>query len=364
MMSVTTRQPDLVLRLDRWLRPLFMSRAAERLFGLEPARYVGRSLADMGLPEAVRDAARCAATLALKTGQEQLCGFSLARPAQTRHYSAKAVPERDRDERIASVLMLIFDVTGRARQQPTPTDSSDQLLAVVSHELRCPLNAIQSWSEVLASQIEAEDISNNAVALRALQGIQRAVRQQERLINDLRDARNLIAGRLQIARRPLALRGPIEAAIGSVRPLLRAKQLSFSAQLERADELVDGDADRLEQIVWNLLTNAIKFTPAGGEVRLTLQRKGEMLALRVLDSGRGISADFLPHIYDWFERAEQTRAGGLGLGLAVARHLCELHGGSIRAESAGAGCGTCFTVTLPLSKSAMRLDERRESLVA
>src|SRR5207249_4686751 len=164
------------------------------------------------------------------------------------------------------------------------------------------------------------------------------------------DVSRVTTGKLRVNPRPLNLAGVVGAAVDAVRPMAEEKQLALDFAVVAEDDLIAGDADRLQQVVWNLLSNAVKFTPAGGRIDVRLDRTPQGLRLRVSDTGRGISAQFLPYVFDRFRQADSTSTrthGGLGIGLTIVRHIVELHGGSVSAESAGEGQGATFIVTLP-----------------
>jgi PAS domain S-box-containing protein len=221
----------------------------------------------------------------------------------------------------------------------------DEFLATVSHELRTPLTAMLGWIWWLR-----RGTADEAVRARALETVERNARAQTQLVEDLLDVSRIVTGKLRLDVRPADLRQVIEAAIESVRTAADAKEIALEARLPTGSAMVAVDPDRLQQVVWNLLSNAIKFTPPGGHVDVSFDvRAGEALIV-VADSGAGIDPAFLPYVFDRFRQAQasSTRAyGGLGLGLAIVRHLVELHGGTVRAESEGEGRGTTFTVTLP-----------------
>lgn len=222
----------------------------------------------------------------------------------------------------------------------------DEFLSTLSHELRTPLTAIIGWSKLL---IQGDvDPEKQPVALET---IVRNAQAQGQLINDLLEVSRIITGKLHLNFKPCQLQPIIEAAIESIRPTAEAKGIKLKALFEPRAGLVSGDADRLQQVVWNLLSNALKFTPSGGVVQVKFQRANSHLEIVVTDSGEGIKPDFLPHVFERFRQADgsTTRAhGGLGLGLAIVRHLVELHGGNVRAESDGEKKGATFTVKLPL----------------
>jgi PAS domain S-box-containing protein len=222
----------------------------------------------------------------------------------------------------------------------------DEFLSTLSHELRTPLTAIIGWSRLLLDG----DV-DPARQSQALEIIVRNAKSQGQLINDLLEVSRIITGKLHLDFIPCQLQPVIEAAVESMRPTAEAKAIRLKALFEPHVELISGDPERLQQVVWNLLSNAVKFTPRGGFVQVKFQRTNSHVEIVVTDSGEGIESDFLPHVFDRFRQADgsSTRAhGGLGLGLAIVRHLVELHGGTVRAESAGEGTGATFVVRLPL----------------
>jgi PAS domain S-box-containing protein len=223
----------------------------------------------------------------------------------------------------------------------------DEFLATVSHELRTPLTSILGWAHMLRTgQLGGED------AAKALETIERNARAQGQLIDDLLDVSRIITGKLRIDVRPVDPNSFIESAIEAVRPAAEAKGVRVQRIMDTGVVSVSGDPVRLQQVVWNLLSNAIKFTPRGGRVQVRLERVNSHIEIAVSDSGAGIEPEFLPYVFDRFRQADQrtTRQhGGLGLGLAIARQLVEIHGGSVRAESPGAGQGSTFTVLLPVA---------------
>lgn len=223
----------------------------------------------------------------------------------------------------------------------------DEFLAIVSHELRTPLNAILGWAEALRTRKFSE-----AITARALETIERNARLQTQLIENLFDISRLLQGKLLLNKHPVDLRSVLKVAIQRVQPEAEAKAIALSTQIAETMNLVVGDGDRLQQVVENLLLNAIKFTSRGGRVEIQLDQQGASAQIRISDTGQGIRPEFLPYVFDYFrqENSSITRQhGGLGLGLAIARQLVTLHGGEIEAESPGKDQGATFTVTLPLS---------------
>ena len=222
----------------------------------------------------------------------------------------------------------------------------DDFFTMLSHELRTPLMAVLAWTALLKSnRLEASEV------MHALELIERNGRVQRRLVDDLLDVSRIVTGRLRIDRQPVAsLAQMIGMVVDSFRPAALAKNLTVETALETGAGTINGDTERLQQVVWNLLSNAIRFTPAGGRIQLRYARRGDHVELLVRDSGQGIAADALPHVFEryWQGRSSERRSQGLGLGLAIAYRIVELHGGEIAAASDGEGCGATFTVLLPI----------------
>jgi signal transduction histidine kinase len=226
----------------------------------------------------------------------------------------------------------------------------DEFLATLSHELRTPMVPILGWAQVL--RLSA---GNNEQVLQAAAVIERNARAQNKIVDDLLDMSRIISGKLKLEVRPIDLADVVLEAIDIVAPAASAKSITLGRQVERGHAFTHGDPHRLQQVVWNLLSNAIKFTDNGGRVGVSLRHEGGQVVLEVGDSGQGIAAEFLPHVFERFRQADSSTTRqhqGLGLGLAIVRQLVELHGGSVSAASAGAGHGATFTVRLPATARA------------
>jgi signal transduction histidine kinase/ActR/RegA family two-component response regulator len=235
----------------------------------------------------------------------------------------------------------------------------DEFIAIVSHELRAPLNAILGWARILKiGKYNAKTFEH------AVDVVERSARTQQRLIEDLLDTARVIRGKLRLETKPVDLARVIEASADSVHPAAEAKGIDLKLKIKGKNNVITGDEDRLQQVVWNLLSNAVKFTPEGGQVEVQLERADPYLQIIVKDTGKGISREFLPYIFDRFQQADlasRRRHSGLGLGLALVRHLVELHGGTVEADSAGEGRGATFRIRLPLPALRQRVDERKQS---
>lgn len=222
----------------------------------------------------------------------------------------------------------------------------DEFLATLSHELRTPLAAILGWVQLLRMQA-----LNPTETSEALQIIENNGQMQRKMIEDLLDVSRIVSGKMRLNTRDIALGAVIQAAIDSILPAVRAKQISLTAALDETEARIAGDPDRLQQAFWNLLSNAVKFTSQSGRIELRVSRCDTHFRIELKDDGEGISPEFLPYVFDRFRQADNSatrRHGGLGIGLSVVRHIVELHGGSIRVESEGRGRGATFVVTLPL----------------
>jgi two-component system CheB/CheR fusion protein len=264
-------------------------------------------------------------------------------------------PYRTGDNQIAGAILVMYDIDDRKRAGVAMQEArglaeqanraKDVFLAMVSHELRTPLSAILGWAQLLRS--EKLDRAKSAEAADA---IERSGRQQAALINDLLDVSRIVAGKMELDARLLDFASVVNAAVQETERDAKAKQIRLEQSVQSPLPPILGDAMRLQQVAWNLLSNAVKFTPAGGRVDVMLGSVGSWVELVVRDTGVGISANFLPHVFDRFKQEQTTtarRGGGLGLGMAIVRNLVELHGGTVQVESAGEGRGTAFTVRLP-----------------
>ena len=274
-------------------------------------------------------------------------------------------PIKDSDGKTIGVIVVFHDVSERRQAEKerekllkseqeargeaeTAVRLKDEFLATVSHELRTPLNAILGWSAMLKnSNLERNNVRN------ALGIIERNAKAQAEIIGDILDVSRIITGKLQLDTKPVEIAPIIESAVDTLRPAATAKDISLTISLDNNNGYVIGDADRLQQIIWNLISNAIKFTSEKGKIEISSKRLDSFLEISISDNGIGIDEDFLPFIFERFRQgdASTTRMhGGLGLGLAIVRHLVELHGGTVYAESGGNGKGAIFTVRLPVAQ--------------
>ena len=269
----------------------------------------------------------------------------------TRDITERKHAEEEREQLLTSERASRVEAEAASRLK-------DEFLATVSHELRTPLTAVLGWTHLLRGGRLDE-----AASAHALETVERNANSQNQLIDDLLDVSRIITGKLRLEVRSLAPASFIEAAVEAVLPAAEAKGIRLETELDAEAGSISGDPARLQQIVWNLLSNAIKFTPSGGRVCVRLMRVDSHIEICVSDTGNGISAEFLPYVFDRFRQADgstRRQYGGLGLGLAIVRHLVELHGGTVMAESSGEGLGATFRVKLPLVPVYTGTAERME----
>jgi signal transduction histidine kinase/CheY-like chemotaxis protein len=287
------------------------------------------------------------------------------RVSESKDYSLRA-KARSNDE-VGTVIHAFNDMLERVQARTNELSRAnrlkDEFLATLSHELRTPLNAVLGWVRILRSTPNAPP----GMQARALETIERNARLQARLIEDLLEVSRIVSGKLHLRTRAVDLSGIVESAVDVVQPAATAKNIRLETEIEACPCMTTGDADRLQQVVWNLLSNAVKFTPPGGKVMLRLVHDHDYV-LTVSDTGIGIDPAFVPQIFQPFRQADASPSreqGGLGLGLAIVRHLVELHGGTVSARSPGKGLGTTFEVRLPaVSPAAWPQRETRPEAVA
>lgn len=350
-------------------RICYVNAAALRFFGARDAReLLGRSPADLAAPESkARVAARgqhltqIGQTMPVEPEEwQRLDGSGL--PVEA---AAAVVPWQG----TTGILVMLRDVSERRKSEEERTQllasersarsvaerasrMKDEFLATLSHELRTPLTAIVGWSQILV-----RGRTSAAETTHGLEAIDRNARALTKLVEDLLDMSSIISGKLRLDMHMLTPLSFVEAAIETIKPTAEAKRIRLDRNLDPRTGPLRGDANRLQQVVWNLLTNAVKFTPEGGTVRVALERGDSHVQISVADTGQGISAEFLPYVFDRFRQADATtrrRHSGLGIGLAIVKQLVELHGGEVWVESTGEGRGTTFVVSLPLAATPDR----------
>jgi len=346
--AITTSTPDLIFAKDRQGRLLMANPAWTRAAGKDAEEAA--SLDDNE-------------RLVLEAGETMIVEELLNTPAGERTYLTTKSPLRDEQGRVIGLIGVATDITERKNAQreleklvvaeqrlraeaERANRAKDEFLAIVSHELRSPLNALRGWSHLLVTTRPLDQ----SLIERASKAIKRNVDHQTRLIDDLLDTSRIVSGKLTIERRVVNLVDTVHVALDAARPVAQAKHIELRFAPADPATMVIGDAGRLQQLVSNLLSNAVKFTPEQGAISVILHRNAERVQLQVKDNGIGIAPEFLPHVFDRFTQADTSaarRAGGLGIGLALVRHIALLHGGQVRADSPGPGRGASFTVDLP-----------------
>jgi PAS domain S-box-containing protein len=348
--------------IDSW------NEGAERLFGHGLAETIGQPYSvlfrtgerEAGLPDEQLRQARLA-------GRHEAQGF-LVRRGGVAFDAHSLIVATGPDGSAPGFTLVVRDLTERRRleedlrrraeQLEAANRAKEEFLATLSHELRTPLNAMLGWARLMQS-----GRLDDAGRARALDTIERNAHIQEQLIADILDVSRIVTGKLRLELRPIDITPIVMTSADAVRPAAVAKGVHLNTAVEFPGTVM-GDPDRLQQVVWNLLTNAIKFTPRGGTVTVSCVRDGSNAIVQVSDTGEGIAPDLLPFVFDRFRQGDGSATrphGGLGLGLSIVRHLVELHGGQVDARSDGGGRGAAFVVRLPL---ALADDESIESVTA
>ena len=266
---------------------------------------------------------------------------------------------REQQERTEEARRL-FDAAEQLRHQAEAASiAKEEFFATISHELRTPLTSMLGWVKLLRE--ESPSAIEPALLAKGLATIERNARSQAQLIEDMLDLSRVATGKLLLHPTAVSVADAIDAALDSARPAAEAKGIRLMARVDPEAGIIVADPERLQQIIWNLVANAVKFTPKGGEVRVGTRRAGPRCELTVEDTGQGIDSTFLPRVFDRHQQVQPGKAGGLGIGLTIVRHLVELHGGSIQVSSDGAGRGTTFTVDLPIRAVSAPADSERVS---
>ena len=361
--AITGHLGEGVFAVDRDGRLTFANPAAERMLGFPESELRGRPLGELlqrragsePTPDDLLGRVLAAGTTVHLDGDALLKADGSTLPVA--HTCSPIVTGSE----VVGAVLVFHDVTERkqmeerrqqllVREQGAREEAEnanrmkDEFLAMLSHELRTPLSAIAGWAHILR-----EGGLEPGEAARAIEVIDRNARVQGQLISDILDVSRIISGKLRLEKKPVTAAAVVEAALDTVRPSAEAKKVRLEATLDPGAGHVLADPDRLQQVVWNLLSNAIKFTPEQGLVSVRLARQGRQVEIVVRDSGDGISPEFLPYVFERFRQADSSTSrphGGLGLGLAIVRHLVEAHGGTVVADSAGKGQGSTFTVRL------------------
>jgi PAS domain S-box-containing protein len=361
---------DGVVGMDATGRITFWNPRAEQVFGWRREEVLGRVMSDVIIPPRYREQHRRGLERFLRTGHPTLLGRRVELTGL--HQDGTEFPVELAITHVAeggyhTFTAFVRDITGRKRAEQEregllaateaardeaqdASRAKDQFLAILSHELRTPLTSIVGWVYLLRSGTVDE-----ATLAKGLATIERNVMSQAKLVADILDMSRIISARLRLTVRPLQLSPLIAAVLESLLPGARAKNIRVLPVLDPSAGAVLGDPDRLQQVVWNLVSNAIKFTPAGGQVQVRLAREDGLVQVVVQDTGVGIPREFLPHVFDLFRQRDSSDTrphGGVGLGLALVRRLVELHGGAVSVESEGENRGATFTVSLPAAADA------------
>lgn len=357
-----------IFAIDPAGRILSWNKGAEEVFGYRKEEIVGESFTVLFTPE---DRCQGAPERELENvrskGRSQESRWQMRKDGSRLWVSGLVDPLRDETGNLIGYVKVARDTTeeiaGRKRAEEAREEDlerervarsesevasrlKDEFIALVSHELRSPLNAILGWTRILRQGRPDEELYQRATEI-----IERSARMQSQLIEDLMDTARIVRGKLKLEVRPVNLAPLIEKAMDVVRPAADAKGIALDAKLEREADQITGDPDRLQQVVWNLLSNAVKFTDESGRVEVILGRVDPYIQISVRDTGCGISPDFMPCLFERYQQADASsarRKGGLGLGLTLVRQLVEMHGGCVTAESDGEGKGATFTVKLPV----------------
>ncbi|HEV7904502.1 MAG TPA: ATP-binding protein [Pyrinomonadaceae bacterium] len=335
------------IRLEELWNELHRTRSFS-LFCAYPMQGFGGEMLASGLSDVCTTHSRvipAESYTALSNPDERLRNI-IALQQKARTLEAEIAERKEAEERLR--VSLAQEQLARAEAEQA-SRLKDEFLATASHELRTPLTAIIGWAHMLR-----HGMLNADNAARAIETIERNAKSQAQIVEDILDVSRVITGKLRLNIEAVDVASVINAAIDSVQLAADSKNIQLQVTLAPAARHVAGDAGRLQQVVWNLLSNAIKFTPAGGRIEVRLEREGAHAQLKVSDTGCGFPSDFLPYIFDRFRQADGSstrRHGGLGLGLSIVRHLVELHGGTVSADSPGAGLGATFTIELPLANA-------------
>ena len=329
--------------------------AAERIFGYTAEEMIGESIAKLFPADRFDEESHILARLEKGERVDHFETIRQHKDGRLIDVSLTISPIRDAKGVIVGASKIARDITEQKAAQRRLAEANEELrranqikaefLATLSHELRSPLNAILGWTQILKDDPKTEDVAQ------AVPIIERNVRVQSQLIEDLLDMSRIEAGKVKLDMREIDLPALVAAGIDSIRPAADAKKIRLTSAFSNVLGTVIGDRDRLQQIIWNLLTNAVKFTPKQGRIHTVIKRVDSHVEISVSDTGQGIAPEFLPYVFDRFRQADAAttrRHGGLGLGLSIVKHLTELHGGNVRASSGGLGQGATFRLCLPL----------------
>ena len=350
------------------------NRGAERIFGYSPEEMIGQPITKLFPPDRLDEETRILERLRRGDSVEHFETKRVRKDGVIIDISVTISPICDHRGIVIGASKIARDITRQKAAQAELVRANEELrradqlksefLATLSHELRTPLNAILGWTHVL----KLSGVSDPAEWQQGLEVIERNARAQAQMIQDLLDVSRIVSGKVTLDIQELHLEQVVEAAVVSLQPSAQAKNVRLTSAFSSVDGVVRGDRERLQQVIWNLLSNALKFTPKGGRVHVTIERRNSHVEVAVSDNGQGISREFLPHVFERFRQADGSttrRHGGLGLGLSIVKQLVELHGGDVRAYSEGEGKGATFIITLPVTASrATPAKPSSEALIA
>jgi PAS domain S-box-containing protein len=352
--------------------------SAERIFGYAATEAIGQPISILAPKDHLDEMPDILARIRRGQRIDHFETIRCRKDGTRIHVSVSISPIRNEHNEVIGASKTVRDITERLRaeeqlqalllaEQSARAEAEranrmkDEFLATVSHEIRTPLNAILGWAHLLRTgQLTTSETQE------ALDIIERNTRDQARIIEDILDMSRIVSGKIALDFGPVELQSVIEAALATVRPAAEAKGIILDSELDSTTGPVLGDAGRLQQVVWNILSNAIKFTPKAGRVELRLSRVGSNIVTSITDTGVGIGSDLLPYVFDRFRQADSSSRrihGGLGLGLAIAKQLVDLHGGQITVSSSGEGKGSRFVVALPV-RALQSEQEPNENAVA
>ena len=333
--------------------------AAERMFGYTAAEVVGKSITILIPKDRLSEETEVLSRIRQGLSVDHFETIRQHKDGHQIDISLTVSPIRTADGEIIGASKIARDITEQRRQRAIAEEASrlkDEFLAVLSHELRTPLNTVLGYARMLRRE---SDRMTGELRERALDALERNAGALTHLVNDVLDTSRIVTGKLRLTLEPCLLEGVVRNAIDTVQPTVDAKGIALDVAIEPG-LLVMADLDRLHQVLWNLLSNAVKFTPSGGRISIRTHKGPAGIAISVADTGIGISPADLPYVFQRFWQADTGASrefAGLGIGLALARHLVELHGGAISAVSDGPGHGSVFTVTLPQASQAARAAE-------
>lgn len=361
--AIVAGSDDAIITKDLNGTVLSWNTSAERIFGYTPAEMIGKSITVLFPPERMDEEPEILRRLIAGKRVDHFETVRVRKDGQRIDISVTISPIRDSTGRVTGASKIARDITllkrveqererilDRERAARTQAERAsrvkDEFLATLSHELRTPLNAIMGWVHLLRSPAaQPEDVQQG------IETIERNARAQAALIDELLDMSRIINGKLRLDIKPIDLPSMVSDAVESVRPSADTKSIRLQKAIDPKASDINADPSRIQQILWNLLTNALKFTPRGGQIKVFVERIDSHIDITIQDSGEGIPADFIPNLFNRFSQADASttrRHGGLGLGLAIVRNLVELHGGTVRASSPGVGQGATFVVSLPI----------------